>query len=193
MYRPALLATAIFFAGTAPALAEDDLQSDLPMDAAVVDDAELDAQRGGFTFQGMEIKLGADIRTFLNGELALHTVISMDGNGLQQTQTVSGGLTLADADALRNNVLSNGAITMNVGDNQVYLANGGQTAIYHATDGSLQNVLVNTASNISASQEVTATLEVGGYQMFADTLAADRLSGAIGEDITRAMTGSFGL
>jgi hypothetical protein len=203
MYRPALLATAIFFAGTAPALAEttltepalsaDELDFDLPIDAAMLSDKELGEQRGGFTFQGMEIKLGADIRTFLNGELALHTVISMDGNGLQQTQTVSGGLTLADADALRNNVLSNGAITMNVGDNQVYLANGGQTAIYHATDGSLQNVLVNTASNISASQEVTATLEVGGYQMFADTLAADRLSGAIGEDITRAMTGSFGL
>jgi hypothetical protein len=89
MYRPALLATAIFFAGTAPALAEttltepalsaDELDFDLPIDAAMLSDKELGEQRGGFTFQGMEIKLGADIRTFLNGELALHTVISMDG------------------------------------------------------------------------------------------------------------------
>jgi hypothetical protein len=119
-------------------------------------------------------------------------VITMDENGYNRVQTVSGGLTLADADALRNNVLSNGAIRMNVGNNEVFLANEGQTAVIHGSDGALQNILINTASNITASQEVTATLDLGGYDGFAATLAADQLGRSLGDDVARSIMGSIG-
>ena len=56
----------------------------------------------------------------------------------------------------------------------------------------MQNILVNTASNIDLNQEVNATLEIGGYQMFVSALATDQLRGALGEDIARAINGSFG-
>lgn len=201
MFRPANFLTKTLAAAiatlsvSAPAFASDDMpdEEDAIFSGPVMNDNELSDQRGGFSFAGMEIKLGADIRTFLNNELALHTVITMDENGYSRVQTVGAGLTLADADALRNNVLSNGAIRMNIGDSQVFLANEGRTAIVHGNEGALQNILVNTASNITATQEVTATLDVSGYQNFASTIAADQLGLSLGEDITRAVTGSFGL
>lgn len=158
----------------------------------VVADAELSEQRGGFRLAGMDIRLGADIKTFLNGELALHTTVQWTENAAVTTQTMSAALTLADAEMLRNNVLATGAITMNVGNDRVYLANSGQTALIHRSDGALQNVLINTASNFSATQEVSATLDLGQYQQFADTITADLLSRSFGGEIGRAITGSLG-
>ena len=167
-------------------------EDDAMFSGAIVSDTELSDQRGGFAFAGMDIKLGADIRTFLENELVLHTVITIDENGYNRAQTVSGALTLADVDTIRNNVLSNGSITMNVGNSQVFLANEGRTAIIHGSEGALQNILVNTASNIIASQEVTATLDLGGYDGFAATITADQLGRSMGDDITRSITGAFG-
>ena len=191
-FRRAAIASLVilpFLNGTA----EPPLDSDEALfNQAAVSDDELNAQRGGFAFGGMEIRLGADIRTFLNNELALHTVITLNENGYSRTQTVAAGLTLADADALRNSALSNGAIRMNVGDNQVYLANQGQTAVIHGNEGALQNILINTASNITASQDVTATLDLTGYDGFASTVTANQLGRSLGDDVTRSIAGSFG-
>lgn len=191
-FRRAAIASLVilpFLNGTA----EPPLDSDEALfSQAAVSDDELSAQRGGFAFGGMEIRMGADIRTFLNSELALHTVITLNENGYSRTQTVAAGLTLADADALRNSALSNGAIRMNIGDNQVYLANQGQTAVIHGNEGALQNILINTASNITASQQVTATLDLSGYDGFAATVTADQLGRSLGDDVTRAISGAFG-
>ena len=175
-----------------PATAELPIDDEAVFAEPSISDDELSEQRGGFQFAGMEIKLGADIRTFLNSELVLHTVITMDENGYNRAQTVGTGLTLADADALRNNVLSNGAIRMNVGNSQVFLANEGRTAIIHGNEGALQNILVNTQSNITATQDVTAALDLQGYDGFASTVTSDQLSRSLGDDVTRAISGAFG-
>ena len=175
-----------------PATAEPPIGDAAVFAESSISDDELSEQRGGFQFAGMEIKLGADIRTFLNNELALHTVITMDENGYNRIQTVGMGLTLADADAIRNNVLSNGAIRLNVGDSQVFLANEGRTAIIHGNEGALQNILINTANNITATQDVTATLDLQGYDGFAATITSDQLSRSLGDDVTRAISGAFG-
>ncbi len=175
-----------------PATAELPIDDEAVFAEPSISDDELSEQRGGFQFAGMEIKLGADIRTFLNSELVLHTVITMDENGYNRAQTVGTELTLADADALRNNVLSNGAIRMNVGNSQVFLANEGRTAIIHGNEGALQNILVNTESNITATQDVTATLDLQGYDGFASTVTSDQLSRGLGDDVTRAISGAFG-
>jgi hypothetical protein len=181
------LVAAIAF--TAPAYANED---DSVFSEATISDSELSDQRGGFQFAGMEIKLGADIRTFLDNTLVLHTVITIDEHGYNRVQTIADNLTLADADALKNTILSNGAIRMNVGNNQVYLANEGKTAIIHGNEDALQNILINTASNITASQDVTATLDLAGYDGFAATVTADQLGRSLGDDVARAITGTFG-
>jgi hypothetical protein len=195
MYRPSLkraALAALVILPLLPATAEPPMDDEALFAEPSIGDDELGEQRGGFQFAGMEIKLGADIRTFLNNELALHTVITMDENGYNRVQTVGAGLTLADADAIRNNVLSNGAIRMNVGDSQVFLANEGRTAIIHGNEGALQNILINTASNITATQDVTATLDLQGYDGFAASVTADQLGRSLGDDITRAISGAFG-
>jgi len=195
MYRPSLkraALAALVILPLLPATAEPPMDDEALFAEPSIGDDELGEQRGGFQFAGMEIKLGADIRTFLNNELALHTVITMDENGYSRVQTVGAGLTLADADAIRNNVLSNGAIRMNVGDSQVFLANEGRTAIIHGNEGALQNILINTASNITATQDVTATLDLQGYDGFASTVTADQLGRSLGDDVTRAISGAFG-
>jgi hypothetical protein len=195
MYRPSLkraALAALVILPLLPATAEPPIDDDAVFAERSIGDDELSEQRGGFQFAGMEIRLGADIRTFLNNELALHTVITMDENGYNRVQTVGAGLTLADADAIRNNVLSNGAIRMNVGDSQVFLANEGRTAIIHGNEGALQNIMVNTANNITATQDVTATLDLQGYDGFASTITSDQLSRSLGDDVTRAISGAFG-
>lgn len=196
MYRPSLkraALAALVILPLLPATAEPPIDDEAVFAEPSISDDELSEQRGGFQFAGMEIKLGADIRTFLNSELVLHTVITMDENGYNRVQTVGAGLTLADADALRNNVLSNGAIRMNVGNSQVFLANEGRTAIIHGNEGALQNILVNTQSNITATQDVTATLDLQqGYDGFASTVTSDQLSRSLGDDVNRAISGALG-
>lgn len=48
-------------------------------DAPVVEDSALDAMRGGFVLpNGMDIALGLEVLTMLNGELAMRTVMTVD-------------------------------------------------------------------------------------------------------------------
>jgi hypothetical protein len=157
----------------------------------VVADAELADLRGGFAIGGLNIALGADIKTFLNGQLALHTTVSWDSQAITQTHLISGNLTMADAGNLRDQVLASGNIRMQIGSTPVYLANNGQTAITHRTNGTLQNILVNTASNVNVRQEVNATLDVGGYAGFATGIQNAQLGAQFGGTINNAVA-SFG-
>jgi hypothetical protein len=160
--------------------------------AGTASDDTLDNLRGGFAFQGMEINFGADIRTYLNGELAMQTLVSWTPEGQTHSQMVSGALTPASAAQLQASVLNGGSMTMRVGNDQVYLANEGQTALLHRTDGGVQNVLINTASNITATQTVDATLDIRGYDGFGSQIGMDRLGTAIGDAMTAATLGAVG-
>lgn len=154
----------------------------------VVDDAELWELRGGFNFKDLAITLGTDIRTFVNGELALHTVVNWTQQGAtSETTYLSSVLTPATAAELQNGILSSGGITMRVGDQEVYLANGGQTALFHNTDGTIQNVIVNTASKTAITQEVDATVGVGGYDAFRAELNRDQLRSNLNQASTISM------
>ncbi|QPQ55862.1 hypothetical protein IC614_04560 [Allosphingosinicella flava] len=157
----------------------------------MVDDEELAEQRGGFVFAGMDINLGAQIRTYLDGELVLQTTVNWGATGTSNTEVMSGALTPADAAQLQAGILSTGGITMRVGDNTVYLANQGQTALMHRTDGGLQNVLINTASGVNFTQEVDANLDLGGFQQFSAGLVSERLSDSIGASIASATLNSL--
>lgn len=163
------------------------------LDAAPpIADAQLSQQRGGFSWGGMEIALGAEIRTFLDGSLALQTNVSWTAAGASTTQVVSGALTPASAAQLQAGILSTGGMTMRVGDAVVFLANEGQTALMHRSDGGLQNILVNTASNVSASQEVAATLDLSGYDGFAAVNMASRMGDSYGGMIADATGRAIG-
>ncbi len=177
----------------APALlaASDPADTDPLFIAEPVPDELLAEQRGGFAFQGMVIAFGADIRSYVNDELALRTIISWTAEGQTIERFVSPALTAVDAAQVQGGILTSGGITMRIGDESVFLANNGQTALVHSSDA-IQNVLINTASNVSLNQQVDAVLDISGYAAFADALASTRLSDAIGSTIGAQTIGALG-
>jgi hypothetical protein len=160
-------------------------------DAVPVPDVELAAQRGGFEWQGMQINFGADVRTYLDGELVLQTIVNWTDHA-ETSQFVSGVLTPAAADQLVAGVLGTGAITMRVGDASVFLANGGQTALIHQVDGPVQNILINTASNTAIRQEVDAQLDIRNFDGFGAAMAQSHLTAQIQSMLDFGAVGGFG-
>ena len=164
---------------------------DLLASAQTVPDEVLAAQRGGFAFQGMVIAFGADIRSYVNDELALRTIVSWTPEGQTIERFVSPALTAVDAAQIQGGILTSGGISMRVGDETVFLANNGQTALIQSTDA-IQNVLINTASNVSLNQQVDAVLDISGYEGFRDAPATTRLSDSIGGVMGAQTVGALG-
>ncbi|MBR0551850.1 hypothetical protein [Stakelama marina] len=156
-----------------------------------LDDELLSEQRGGFTVDGMDISLGAEFRTYLDGELALLTTINWQDGPPERTEWVSAVLSKATAEQLQAGLLNTGSITMKVGDQSVYLANDGQTALAHKTDGGLQNILINTANNANIRQEADLQLDISGYDGFrSDVVSASAIAG-ISRTVDQGLIGAL--
>jgi hypothetical protein len=185
-------AAASLLVAAAPALAAAPIDdgADLAGLATVPDD-ELATDRGGFVWQGVEIGLGAEVRTYLDGALVMQTNISWTATGATTSRIVSGALTPATAAQLQAGILTSGGITMRVGDQSVFLANGGQTAIIQPTDGALQNILINRASNISARQEMDAVLDLHNFDQFQRQTSENRLGDMLGESVNLGTLGAL--
>ena len=87
--------------------------------------------------------------------------------------------------------LVSGGITMRVGDQYVFLANGGQTAIVQPGDGALQNILINRASNITARQEVDAVLDLHNFGQFQQQTSNSRIGDMIGDAMNLGTIGAL--
>lgn len=134
--------------------------------AKVVDGEELDEARGGFVLDGLDIRLGAEVQTLVNGELAMTSAIRWTDAGVQTTQYVSDALSAPTAAQLQAGLLKTGNISLNVGDSTVLLANNGQTALIQSVEGGFRNVVVNTANNTDIQMLVNATVDLSGYSAF---------------------------
>ena len=162
---------------------------DLPV---LVNDHDLDRLRGGFVWSGLDINFGADIRTYVNGELMLQTILNWTDSGPKTTQTASAGLNPVDTTGLQDNILASGSIRVKLGDSPVYLLNGGRTLIGHETADGLKNVLINTASGFDSIQEVNATIDLGGYHDFRSDLLRDRIINNVNDLVGQASIGALG-
>ena len=186
----ALIQVALTLGGIAPANADE---SGTPLAAATTEatgsavfahmtpltDREMAEAHGGFDWGGMNISFGADIQTYLDGQLALRTLVNWSASGAT-TQTVVGSqLSTTDIASATGGI----AIPQILSDSQVYFANAGRTALIQNTNGALQNVLVNAMANLSAVQQTNATVTLGNYAAFAAALHAGALNMGLGHEI----------
>ena len=147
----AVLAAVVLFAGR-PARADD-----LP--AAPVPDSELDEVRGGYLVaDGIQFNFGALMSTMVNGQVALQTQVTFTASGPQVAQTVG-------PNAVQGATVTNGTITglnlQGFSPQNITLLNNGATAlIQRVTNGSVQNIVINAASNQNIQQTTQLQLQL---------------------------------
>lgn len=158
---------------TLPAAATDTASAAVLAHMTPLSDSEMAEAHGGFDWGGMNISFGADVQTYLDGQLALRTLVSLSANGAT-TQTIVGSqLSLADMAAATGGGI---AIPQMLSGSQVYFANAGRTALIQNTNGALQNVLINTMANLNALQQTNATVTLGNYAAFSAALRSGALN-----------------
>lgn len=144
---------------------------DLP--AGPIADSELDDMRGGWMVaDGIQFGFGAVLQTTVNGQLALQTQVTWTEAGPQVTQQLGSGVVKGTDGA--------GAITgldqQGFTPDQIALLNDGATAlIQKVTGGTVQNIVLNTASGQTIEQSTQLQLTLPGFaqtqQAFEQNLA----------------------
>lgn len=159
------------------------LASNGQTDSEILTDRELAELRGGFSLEGLELSFGAEVRTYLDGQLVLQTNFNWSRDGIIRSEFVSDVLSQPEPAQLAAGLLAGNGITASLTGQRIFLANNGQTAILHRTDRSIQNILLNTASGLHARQEVDASVNLTNAQSFLglvrDTRLGDALNSAI--------------
>lgn len=189
--NPALLGAAMVAAVWATPLfaADDPAFAEHASAAAFVGDDELADLRGGFSLDGVDVKLGAEIRSYLHDELVLQTNISWSADGPAVTRFVSGTLSEASASGLRDGLISGTGITMNTGGETLYLGNDGQTAFLHRVGDSIQNVVVNTANGADVRQEMDVTIDLSNFAPLQSVALSNQITSALASEMMATVLG----
>jgi hypothetical protein len=157
-----------------------------PAIAQTLSDAELESIRGGYIgINGMSFSLGAVMKSYVDGSVALESTMTMDATGLATTQQLGPAaqpLTAQAAASIALPVVPGAAIVP--GD-------GGVTAFLH-TLGSDQitNMVVNTASGRLIQQTTDVTVTIPNLTALQQQLAlagfATRLHDMVGTGLIAA-------
>jgi hypothetical protein len=178
--RPLLLAACALTALSAPAYAEAGGWGD---DIEVIEDAEMADLRGGFDIGGIEIGFGAVVTSTLNGVPVLTTQLTITDTGaiIQQTLNTVGqnldSLTPEQRAALGLDGLEGlGGIVID--------SESGITAFVHnVTNGTLQNIIVNTATGQEIGQSIDVTLTLPGFEYIQSQLMLERFGMQVSDDL----------
>lgn len=169
-----------------PAGVESANAQPIEVPAVQLTDAQLEAQRGGFVIGGVDIRLGVEMRTYVGGSLVLQTNVSWSGQERSVERSFSSALTTATDETLAAAGLGSG-LEKYLGGGGLLLANHGQTVLLQRVDGSLQTMILNSASNVALRQEIDARLDLGGFVPFQAGLLTSKLGETLGE-----MVGAYG-
>jgi hypothetical protein len=184
MMRALLFTACVFVALSAPAYASEDWG-----DVEVMGDAEMDELRGGFNVGGIEIGFGATVTSTLNGVPVMTTQLTVTDAGAIIEQTMqNAGQSLG---SLTSEQLAALGLAAFEGMNGLVLnGEGGITAFVHnVTNGTLQNILVNTANGQDIEQDVDITLTLPGFEAIQSQFAMERFGMQISDDLQSVAIG----
>lgn len=165
-----------------------------PLGQPIAED-ELGEMRGGFiTAGGIEIGLGAVVRTLVDGQLALESTISWTDAGPVVTRALAGDTTAADAADLHEAAVNDGLDLQAIaGEKDVFLVGGGGTALVHHIDSrSLLNLVLNVESNLDIRQETELTLTLPGFEAMQQDIIGNLTGLQVGRDMDTAGLGALG-
>jgi hypothetical protein len=161
----------------APAVAQDGP----PLDAT-----ELKREVGGFqTPGGLEIGFGAEVRTYVDGKLALQTHLTWTDKGAVRTTSNAKGEEISGATGAGINIGgAPGAGLFVPGDN-------GGTVVLHGLDSDqISGLVFNTADNRDIRQEVNVTLNVPDLSQFQKDVVGQKLDLRLQDTVARALEGA---
>lgn len=149
----------------------------------VLSQVELEAQRGGFAFAGLNFEFGANIRSFIDNRLVLESIITITQDGAIQHQAVSLPDNMPGTTQVMNpvpqlepgtpkSVITNAppnvnlsglgnALGVSVNDHKGFTA-----ALHEATRQRITSTLINTASHRDLRQELEVRVNVENFRQF---------------------------
>ena len=133
--------------------------------AAPLSDPELAAQRGGImTPTGLDIGFAANVRTYVDGQLALETRLTWTDKGpVTETTGALAGATAAGLPSGWSAVLPG-------------LTGGSTQILQDLSSGRIASVIVNSASNRNIRQDTDITLTLPRLQELQRGFAAGRIA-----------------
>lgn len=154
--------------------------------AKTIEDASLDDMRGGFMLDnGLEVGLGAIVRTTIDGELALQTQLTWTQTGAVVTREVGASVTPTAPGSVSSTITLPGAT------DDAFFVNAGETALIHrVTDGRIQNILLNTASGQDIRQQTEVTVTLSGFAATEQLTAQQQWGRTLGSDLAIATQGA---
>jgi hypothetical protein len=144
-------------------------------DVEVIALDEMDDLRGGFEIPGtsIQLNLGALVTTVMNGAPVLTTNITWTDTGAIVDQTMADvGQSIAELTPEER--VEIGLDGLEGGEGLVISDAAGITALVHnLTEGSLQNIIINSATGRDISQTIDVTLELPGFERIQDVFILD--------------------
>jgi hypothetical protein len=155
---------------------------------------ELDNLRGGFEIGGLQISIGANIRTLIDGIQVLESMVNLIGTditagGQSSTSTVQNsvefpGLQIVDTgglDALRDQIPDQVDLGAFNGANGVILndSKGFTAALHQINRSQIISALVNTANGRLLRQEVDVIVDIANFRQFQEMARNALKAGAL--------------
>jgi hypothetical protein len=157
---------------------------------APVSDNELSQSRGGFlTANGIEFDFGANIQTLVNGQLALQTSVQWNPTGATVQQTLGSGTNVVAIPSSQLTALfgaGNGIVTNGV---QITAPTGSIEVAANVAGSQVQNLVANSASNQSISQNTAVTLAIYNFASWQQQLAQHALANQLANEALASRIG----
>lgn len=153
-------------------------------DGPALDTSDLEREVGGFqTPSGLEVGFGAEVRTYVDGQLALQTHLTWTDQGAVQTTTAANGSTDLSG-AAGAGIHIDGA----PGTGLFLPGDNGGTVVLHGLDSDqISGLIFNTADNRDIRQEVNVTLNVPDLTQFQKDVLGQKLDMRLQDNISRAL------